>query len=566
MFRFFAELRRRKVHRAALLYLFGGLATVEAAQLVFPLLQLPDWSVTLALALVVVGFPLAMALSWVFEITPGGLVRTLREEGAESTESPVLQGSVARTTAVDKTSILVAPFVNGSPDPDNEYVSDGLTEEIITDLSMIRSLRVISRSSAMRLKGSPKSLVQMARELGVEYVLEGAVRKAGEELQITVQLVDARSDESQWSERYRGTFDDIFEIQEQVARSVTEALAVQVGRDELEGLADRKMEDPRAVESYLRARYETWRFSRGGLQSAERHLRNGLGIVGDSALLYSSLGHVYTMYAQLGLDPQGSYLQRAEECVEKVFALEPHSPRGHWLQGAVRFQAGELRSARAPLERALKSRPDDPDTLISLGYLSALAGQHERAVGLFQHVLEVDPLTPLNHAMCGLVAVLEGRPEDAVEGYRTDLDMDPESPFAAYCWIWILLRNGSVTEAEPVVHAIAHKHSDSLFAGLAAALFHGVRGDAISARETISDELRQAARTSELFSRELTHCLALSGQTQEALDWLENTIRIGNVNYPFWSRHDTWLENIRSEARYAELMTQVEREWKSLNP
>lgn len=521
---------------------------------------------TLVLALAVVGFPLAMALSWAFEITPGGLVRTLQEEVAGSTELPIPQGAAARTKEVDKTSILVAPFVNGSPDPDNDYVSDGLTEEIITDLSKIRSLRVISRSSAMRLKGSAKAVVQIGRELGVDYVLEGTVRKTGNDLRVTVQLVDVSSDESRWSERYRGTFDEIFEIQEQVARSVAEELPVQISGDEMRALADRSIEDPRALESYLRGRYETWRFSRGGLKKAERHLKNGLTVVGDSALLYASLGHVYSWYAQLGLDPDGSYLERAEECVEKVFALQPDSSRGHWLQGTVRFQAGELRSARAPLERALKGGPDDPDTLMMLGYLCAIVGQQGRALHLFQQALEVDPLTPLNHAMPSFVAVLEGRPADALEGYRTYFDMDPEGPFAAWCWAWVLLLNGRVTEAEPVVHALAHDHADSLFAVLGVALFHGVKGEAKSARLALTDDLGQAAQTNELFSRELTHCLALAGQSQKALDWLENTIRIGNVNYPFWSRHDKWLESLRSEARYAELMSQAEREWQSLNP
>ena len=568
MHHLFAELRRRKVHRAALLYLVGGIATVEAAELVFPRLQLPDWSVTLVLAVVIVGFPLAMAVAWIFETTTGGLVRTPKADGAAPAESQPPSGSVTPRDDAERPSVLVAPFTNGSPDPDNDYISDGLTEEIITDLSKIKSLRVISRSSAMRLRDSPKPLVATARELGVDYVLEGSVRKAGDDLRITVQLVEVSSDQTRWSERYRGTFDDIFGIQEQVARSVAQELADHITPDEMETLTDREIDDPRAFESYLRARYETWRFSRVGLENAERHLKNGLELIGDSALLYTSLGHVYTWYAQLGLDADGTYLRQAEGCVEKVFTLEPDSSRGYWLRGVVRFQAGELRSARAPLERALEGRPEDPDTLMMLGYLCALSGQHSRATGLFERALEVDPLTPLNHAMAmgGFIAILEGRPEDAVEAYRTYRDMDPGSPFATFCWLWVLLWNGRVTDAEPVVAALAERHSDSLFAPLGSALFHGVRGDSPSALRAITDPLRRAAETNELFSRELAHCLALGGRPQEALDWLENTIRIGNVNYLYWSRHDTWLESIRSEPRYAQLMSQVEREWMSLNP
>jgi tetratricopeptide (TPR) repeat protein len=406
----------------------------------------------------------------------------------------------------------------------------------------------------------------MARDLGVDYVLDGSVAKSGDDLRVTLHLVEVDSEESLWSERYKGNVRDIFEIQEGVARAVAELLPVQIGSDELEALIDRRTEDPRVVESYLRAHYEMWKFSSEGLENAERHLRNSLSIVGDDALVFATLGTVYTQYAQIGLDPDGSYLGQAAKCVERVFELQPGYPRGYLLEAQVRFHAGDMRSARAPLERAIEGTPNEPDVLVLLGYLCALSGQHERGRELLGRLLEVDPLTPFSHASQGFIDWLEGRPKIALPAYRTSYEMDPHSPFAAWCYGWMLLQDGQVAEAEPVFDDLAGEHPDSLFASLGLAFLHAVRGDRASALATLSDDLRRAAKTTELFSRELARCLALAEEIQEALDWLENTIRIGNVDYPFYSQRDPWLANVRSEPRFAQLMEQVEREWKSLNP
>ena len=565
MRRFIAEARRRKVHRAAALYLVGGYAAVEASDLLAPLLSLPPWTVRLVLVLVIVGFPLVMALAWTFDRSPDGLVRTPDVEDSVSTAVQPAPRPVPAPKG-GRTSILVAPFSNNSPNPQDEYLADGLTDEIITDLSKVRSLRVIARSSAMRLKGAGDSLPEMAADLGVQYILDGSVRTSGDDVRITARLVHLSSGESRWSERYRATFSELFTVQEEVARSVAEALAVHIGASDEKALVSLGIEDPRAVESYLRARFETWKFSREGLVQAERHLKNGLAIVGDNPLLLTSLGQVYAWYANLGLDPEGDHIRRADECLAKVFALDPDAGRGHWLQGMVHFHSGDLRAARAPLERALAGLPNDPDTLMTLGYVSALSGQHHRADHLFHQAFDVDPLTPLNHGVRGFTSVLEGRPDEAVPHYRTYLDMDPDSPFALWCWIWLLLMAGRADDVEPHVRALGEVHPDSIFAPLAKALFAGVVGDPETVVQSIPPQLRAAAETNELFSRTLTHCLALAGQVSEALDWLENTVRIGNVNYPFWSRHDPWVKDLRSEPRFSHLMVQVEREWRSLNP
>lgn len=485
------------------------------------------------------------------------VIRTVPRRGY-ILEAPVTKESVA---ADDRVSILVSPICDQSIDVNGEYIADGLTEEIITELSKVRSLRVIARASAMRLKGAGEAVQEIARGLGVDYVLDGSVRKWGDKLRVILQLRHLSSDAARWGQHYDGTLGDLFKIQDEVARSVARELAMHVGAGELTN--DDEFEDPRAVESYLRARYETLKFSRDGLQQAERHLLNGLDLVGPNARLLGALGYAYAKYSELGLDPEGEYIAKAAECAEKIFELDPHSARGSLLLGIVRFFSGELRAALAPFERSLDTNPADPDALLLLGYLHALRGQNKRAAQLFDECLDVDPLTPLNHCMPGFVAVMEGRYADAVPHYRRFLEMDPENPFAVWTWNYVLLRNGRIDEASEAVRELNSEHAGSVLAQLGNALFHGVCAEPEAARKAVTDELRAAARNTELLSRELTHCLALSGETEEALDWLENTVRIGNINYPFWSQHNAWVDSIRSHSRFDAIMRDVEREWLS---
>jgi tetratricopeptide (TPR) repeat protein len=305
------------------------------------------------------------------------------------------------------------------------------------------------------------------------------------------------------------------------------------------------------------------KFSRDGLEQATRHLVNGLDLVGPNARLLGALGYAYAKYSELGLDPAGGFIGKAAECAERVFELDPHSASGHKLLGMVRFFSGTLRDARAPLERSLDANPTDPDTLLLLGYLCALSGQNERASQLFNEMLEVDPLTPINHSMPGFVAIMEGRYADAMPHYRRFLEMDPKNPFAIWTWNYVLLRNDRVDEASKVVRELNREHAGSVLAQLGTSLYHGIRGESEAARVALADDLRAAARHTELLSRELTHCLAISGETEDALSWLENTVRIGNINYPFWSQHNAWVDSIRSHSRFDAIMRDVEREWLS---
>ena len=219
-------------------------------------------------------------------------------------------------------SIVVLPFKDFSEKKENEYFSNGLTEEIITDLSQVKNLLVISRSSAMTFKDTKKKVTEIGKELNVQNILEGSVRKEGNNVRITAQMIEAKNDTHLWAQKYSGTMDDIFDIQEKVSRSIVDALALKLSPEEEQKIAKRPIKNIQAYECYLRARQETWLFTPDALGRAVQYLQNGLDIIGDNSLLYAGMGYVYTQYVNMGLEME-SNIVKAEEYAEKALTTCP---------------------------------------------------------------------------------------------------------------------------------------------------------------------------------------------------------------------------------------------------
>ena len=274
-------------------YATAAFVILQAVDIIFPRLNFPDWTVTFVIILLAVGFPIALIYSWIFEISSKGIKKTGPIE-------PITEGKVVSSMS-DKSvyqdnSIIVLPFENISPDPDQDYFSDGLTEEIITDLSHIRDLLVISRGSAMTFKGTKNKIKEIAKEVNVRYALEGSVRKDGNNLRITAQLIDAETDTHLWAEKYNGSLDNIFEIQEKVSRSIVRSLQLRLSPEENQVIETPPMGDVYAYECYLKANQEIYRYTKESLDLARQLIQNGLDIVGENELLYEAMGNAHIQY------------------------------------------------------------------------------------------------------------------------------------------------------------------------------------------------------------------------------------------------------------------------------
>jgi len=459
-----------------------------------------------------------------------------------------------------KPSIVVLPFEDISPDRDNEYFSDGLTDEIITDLSQIEQLLVISRTSAMTLKRTTKDIKTIARELKVNYVLQGSVRKAGSNLRITAQLIDAATDTHLWVTKHKGTLNDVFDIQEQVSRSIVESLNLRLSPQQTKRLAERPIENPVAYESYLRARHAIWSLKQDALAIAERELLQALSIAGENELLFATLGSVYSMSVEAGLSDQ-DYQRKGEECAAIVFKLNPESSYGYGLRGLVHYRQGNLQQSIRDLKRAFSLTPNNPDILMSLSYFYVLAGKSSSARPLVDKLLEIDPLTPLNHGVKGAIEFLDGNFETSLVHYRKAYELGRESPPLCLFYAWCLAANKRTEEALLILDSLTKEMPPTIFTDLGLFFKHALRGEKDRALAAVTTELVIAAKRIEFVSRLLSEFYTLIDEKEEAMDWLEKDVRLGFLNYPYLAKHSPFLSSLRGEERFSQILEQVRQSW-----
>jgi len=463
-------------------------------------------------------------------------------------------------------SIAVLPFTNVSTDPENEYFADGLTDEVTADLSQIGSLRVISRTSAMTFKRTTKDVSTIARELGVQYLLEGSVRRAGDRLKITAQLIDAATDDHLWADKYDGSVEDVFAMQERLARVIVEALELRLTADEHRRLGGRPIANVHAYECYLRARQEAWRWRKDAIDHAIQLLHNGLALVGDNARLYAALGHAYLQYREAGIDLGEGPLDRAEDCARKAFALEPESASGLQLRGWIHYSRGRIQQAVRDLRAVLETEPNNADTLLLLINCYLISGKVPAARPLIERLLAVDPLTPLTRCMPAFADAMDGNFATTLDPYRQMSDMDPGNPMARLFFIWALALNDRADEIDAVLEGFPSEVRETVPARLAFFLARALEGNAGDAHAAVTEEIQEVATAGDVFPRILAQGYAVAGMPDRALHWLAIAVDRGFINYPFLARHDPFLKGIRGEPRFQKLLETVRERWEKFTP
>ena len=461
-------------------------------------------------------------------------------------------------------SIVVLPFDDMSPNKDNEYFSDGLTEEVISDLSQVNELCVISRNSAMALKGTKKNTKTIRKELNVQYVLEGSVRKAGNDLRITAQLIDATTDIHLWAEKYKGKLDDIFDIQEKVSRSIVDALRLELSPEENKKISQRPHEDVHAYECYMKARQEIYRWTEDSLNHALQILQNGLEVIGENADLYAGMALVYFYCFDLGIKPDEETLRKAEEFAKKVKKLKPDSHHYHYFLGRIERAQGSALKAIKHMEKALAIEPNDSETLMMQSYLiSTFSGKTEIAEPYVKKLMEIDPLTSFNYLIPGLIHLFKGENELAIASIRKWSQMDPENRWAKYFLSRYLSWNGQVEESIQLTDQIVEENSQDLCAVLSLFAKYALQGEKDKALKAMTEEERRLCWNDPEQPWFMAGYFALINEKREALDWLEHAIDRGFINYPILNEKDPFLENIRGEPRFKKLMERVKQEWEN---
>ena len=537
---------------------------VKVEVLLVPLIILATAAVDLNLVLQVAGLPGKTLLIGIVALCQGivWVILKLSQWASAMPESRKMEIEVSNLAGVkpDK-SIVVLPFTDLSPQKDQEYFCDGMTEEIITDLSHVHDLLVISRSSAMTFKGTKKKIPEIAREVNVRYVLEGSVRKAGNNLRISAQLIDALNDAHLWAEKFDGTLDDVFDIQEKVSRSIGNALKLKLTPEERQRIFARPIASPEAYDLHIMARHEIWHATEQGLERASRLVKKGLDLIGDNEILYADMGFINLMYFDTGIKKDETILIEAEECIRKVFSLNPESAYGHYLRGMIQRKKRNPQQAVKEFKRSLAIDPNHPDPLMWLGWVYCHSGRISEARHLVGRLLKIDPLNLLTYFLSGAVEVFDGKFKKGIKELDKALQMDEQNPFIKFWLARDLSYAQLLSEAHNLSALIEKEAPGTVWAGLASFHTYALENKRSEALQTVTADFRKSVRDDESFPIWMAESYALIGEIGEAIEWIENAVNWGFINYPFLMEYDPFFDNIRGEPRFKKLMERVKYEW-----
>ena len=466
-----------------------------------------------------------------------------REIGSGARERPA--------PASDRRTIVVLPFANLSPDADNAYFSDGLTEELIADLAKVNALSVISRTSSMQLKATTKDIRTIGQELGVQYVLDGSVRKAGNSLRITAQLIDVATNAPLWSDKYSGTMDDVFAVQERVSQEIVKALGVRLSSDEARQLAERPIADPQAFELYLQARRDVRRYA---IPTALAFVEAAIRIEGETPPLVAMQAWATLWQVRLGMVSDRSPLDQAERTAAALLA-DPASERyGQALLGNLEYERGNLLAALRHFERAVELDPSDSDSFVMMAFTLQGAGQDEATQALAPVLAKIDPLSPSTWMAAGAPWWFVGQGARSVTTMRRGIEIDPDNFVLQWCVGYACALVGWLDDAKRSAAAVERLVSGAVYTRQLLALIDGMEGRHAAALDRLRPVNIDLLDAHQQFH--LAESFIVAGDVDRGLELLERSSR-GFHPYAYMAAHCRFLDPARHLPRFQAVLEQA---------
>jgi adenylate cyclase len=508
------ELKRRKVFRVVAAYAVVAWILLQIGEVTFEPLGLPDWAMTGLIILAIVGFPVVVILSWIFDITPSGL----RRDGST--------GDVA-AVADDRPSVAVLPFADMSPEQDQRYFCEGVAEEILTALTRIEQLHVVARSSSFQYSSVGGDVRQIGKDLGVKTVLEGSVRKSADRLRITAQLVDVADGYHLWSRTFDDDLEDVFRIQDEIARSIAQSLLDTITPSERSAIRTTSSRDITAYEFYLRGRHFINRFRKTDIEFARQMFAQAIDADPQFAPAWAGYADCFSLLIMYA-DPRADYRDQAAKASRRALELQPDLAEAHASRGLAHLVAEDYEQAEAEFERALELNPRLYEGYYYCGRAKFHQGDIERAAELFEKAAQMNPAE--YQARCLRVQILRGlgrideasrAAAESVEVVERHLQWNPDDLRALHLGAGSLLVLGQTERAKRWLNrAIEIDPDDSI-------LLYNVACN-----------------------------YATMGEIEKSLDYLEAAVANGMVNLA-WISNDRDLDGLRSQPRFQSLIGRI---------
>ncbi len=607
---FFSELKRRNVYKVAVAYIVVAWLLIQAASILFPTFEAPLWVMKVFVTVVLLGFPVAMILSWAFEITPEGIKREAGVSPDQSitahtgkkiigltiglaviaaglfafqmlrSKTPRVEGGAAgppdwRTVGpatpsvesglagarpskpIPDKSIAVLPFDNLSDDKSNAYFAEGIQDEILTRLAKVADLKVISRTSTQHFKSAPENLPEIAKQLGVMNVLEGSVQRSNDQVRVNVQLINALSDAHLWAEIYDRRLTDIFTVESDIARTIADTLRAKLSGSEQRALSARPTENQEAYQLYLQGRFFWNKRSGPDLRKAVDSFNQATALDPKFAQAYAGLAQTWVVLPAYNGGSPDDCFPRGEAAAQKALSLDENSVDALSTIASLKSNYHWDLEGSVPIyERVLQLNPNDATShhWFASEALAAF-GQADRELAEMTRAAELDPLSLVILTNLGNAYLHNDQVNEAISRFRKVIEMDPHFYFAEWSYGVALELQGKMPEAIAQLEKTAALTDDPAVQGL---LGHAY---ALTGRKDDAQKILHQLEQDRLKHFVAPYNIAIIylglGDRDAAFKWLEQGYREHDSNDLLPIRIDPFLAPLHDDPRFAALAEKI---------